>query len=322
MKIGYFADGLWSHQALEKIAKDDRFQVVFIVPRYGIQDPILKDWAERLNVDYLPFKNVNRKSNIEKLMSYRADLFVSMSFDQILKKGILEAAPLGFVNCHAGALPYYRGRNILNWVLINDEKEFGVTVHYVDEGIDTGDIILQKMEQITGKDDYSTLLNRAVIVCADLLFEGLIKIYSRTAQRKPQSEIHPIGFYCGRRRIGDEWIDWNWSSYRIFNFIRAITEPGPCARTMLDGNEVIVKKASSIDYAVNYIGTPGEIIDTRGDDVIVKTGDSTLLLESLSPPSSIKKFRIGQRFGLNLIDTVHALQQRVNEFEKYLAEIE
>ena len=74
------------------------------------------------------------------------------------------------------------------------------------------------------------------------LIEALIKIYGRTAQRKPQSEIHPIGFYCGRRRIGDEWIDWNWSSRRIFNFIRAITEPGPCARTMLDGNEVIVKK--------------------------------------------------------------------------------
>ena len=58
MKIGYFADGLWSHQALEKIAKDDRFLVVFIVPRYGIQDPILKDWAERLDIDYLLFKNV------------------------------------------------------------------------------------------------------------------------------------------------------------------------------------------------------------------------------------------------------------------------
>ena len=299
MKIGYFADGLWSHQALEKIAKDDRFQVVFIVPRYGIQDPILKDWAERLNVDYLPFKNVNRKSNIEKLMSYRADLFVSMSFDQILKKGILEATPLGFVNCHAGALPYYRGRNILNWVLINDEKEFGVTVHYIDEGIDTGDIILQKMEQITEQDDYSTLLSRTVTVCADLLFEALIQIYNGTAQRKPQTEIHPIGFYCGRRRIGDEWIDWKWSSRRIFNFVRAITEPGPCARTMLDGNEIVVRKASTIDYAVNYIGTPGEVVGIQGNDVIVKTGDSTLLLESLSSPPKIKKFRIGHRFGLN-----------------------
>ena len=322
MKIGYFADGPWSHRALEKIAKDDRFQVVFIVPRYETQDPKLKDWAERLDIDYLLFKNVNQMNSIEKLMSYGADLFVSMSFDQILKKDILEATPLGFINCHAGALPHYRGRNILNWVLINDEKEFGVTVHYIDEGIDTGDIILQKMEQITDQDDYSTLLNRATIVCANLLFESLIKICNGTTCREPQSTIHPVGLYCSRRKIGDEWIDWNWSSRRIFNFVRAITEPGPCARTMLDGYEVVVKKASLIDCAVNYIGTPGEIVGTQGNNVIVKTGDSTLLLKSLSPPPTIEKFRIGYRFGPNLLDVIQELKQRVNELEKHLAEID
>jgi methionyl-tRNA formyltransferase len=65
-----------------------------------------------------------------------------MSFNQIFKSEIINLPRLKTINCHAGKLPFYRSRNILNWVLINDEKEFGITVHYVDEGIDTGDIIL------------------------------------------------------------------------------------------------------------------------------------------------------------------------------------
>ena len=72
-----------------------------------------------------------------------------MSFNQIFRKDIINLTPIGIINCHAGKLPFYRGRNILNWVLINDEKEFGITVHFVDEGIDTGDIILQKTFPIT-----------------------------------------------------------------------------------------------------------------------------------------------------------------------------
>ena len=77
-----------------------------------------------------------------------------MSFDQIFKEEIINIPPLKIINCHAGKLPFYRGRNILNWALINDEKEFGITVHYVDFGIDTGDSILQKNYEITDDDDY------------------------------------------------------------------------------------------------------------------------------------------------------------------------
>ncbi|MDR1522244.1 MAG: hypothetical protein LBS28_05280 [Streptococcaceae bacterium] len=85
---------------------------------------------------------MNSKEVINLLKKYNADLFISMSFNQIFKSEIINLPRLKTINCHAGKLPFYRSRNILNWVLINDEKEFGITVHYVDEGIDTGDIIL------------------------------------------------------------------------------------------------------------------------------------------------------------------------------------
>ena len=85
MKIGFFADGPWSHEALKKIISDDRFEIVFIVPRYNSNDPILKKWADKLVVDYLHIQDVNSSSAIQKLKTYGADLYVSMSFDQILK---------------------------------------------------------------------------------------------------------------------------------------------------------------------------------------------------------------------------------------------
>ena len=170
----------------------------------------------------------------------------------------------------------------MNWVLINDESHFGVTVHYIDEGIDTGDIIHQELSEITDRDDYSSLLDRSVKLCAKLLLEALIDIENDDVARTRQKDIHPVGTYYGRRVIGDEWIDWNWTSRRIFNFIRAIKTPGPCARTICGTSEVVIESASIIENAPKYLGTCGEVVGIEGNSIIVKTGDSTINIQEYS----------------------------------------
>ena len=120
IRVGYFADGPWSHLAFEKLIKDKTIVVLFIVPRSDTNDDTLKEYANKYNIDYLFPININSFKFIEKVKSYATDLLVSMSFNQIFKTSILEVPKLGVINCHAGRLPYYRGRNILNWVLIND----------------------------------------------------------------------------------------------------------------------------------------------------------------------------------------------------------
>ena len=167
-----------------------------------------------------------------------------MSFNQIFRKDIINLTPIGIINCHAGKLPFYRGRNILNWVLINDEKEFGITVHFVDEGIDTGDIILQKTFPITDLDSYKTLLNTSYYACANILYESLVQIAENNFERTIQKTIHPVGFYCGMRGEGDEIINWNNTSRDIFNFIRSISKPGPVARTFNNDKEVKVNNSN------------------------------------------------------------------------------
>ena len=168
IKIGYFADGPWSHLAFERLILDDSIQIQFIVPRSDTNDLTLKDFSDKYGIEYIYPVNINSPEFIQMVKSYNCDLFVSMSFNQIFKVDIINVPRLGVINCHAGKLPFYRGRNILNWALINDEKEFGITVHYIDEGIDTGDILKQRCFEITDSDDYCSLLKIAYVECSNI----------------------------------------------------------------------------------------------------------------------------------------------------------
>lgn len=292
IKIGYFADGPWSHRAFEKIISNQDIDVKFIVPRSDTKDETLQNFAFKYNIDYLYPVRINTVDFRDKASSYECDLFVSMSFNQIFKKKILEIPKHGVINCHAGKLPFYRGRNVLNWVLINDEKEFGITVHYVDEGIDTGDIINQITYPILEEDNYGTLLEKAFEGCADLLYTTLIEIKDGISKRIKQSTIHPVGFYCGGRGPGDENIDWNQSTKRVFNFIRSVCTPGPRATTSLNGKEIKINVSRIIENSPNYIGIPGQVLSKTEFGYLVKTKDSFIEILDITTDA---KIRIGDR---------------------------
>lgn len=274
--IGYFADGPWAHQAFERLIKDDTIRIVFIMVRYEKQDTVLADYAKQYKIPLLIHENINSEEFIEQVKNYEADLFVSMSFDQIFGKVIRELPPLKTINCHAGKLPFYRGRNILNWVLINDEKEFGITVHYVDKGIDTGDIILQKVYEITDEDSYATLLERAYEGCAVLLYDAIKLVQSNKVKTIRQTDIDKAGMYCGRRSSGDEIIDWNQSSREVFNFVRAICKPGPQATSFISGEKILINKVKMEDGVRPYKNTVGQVVGKSRDGFYVKTQDTVV----------------------------------------------
>ena len=274
MRIGYFADGPWSHGALDLLVSDSGLSVSFICARYSKPDPLLKKKAIELGIPFYTSEDVNSNQFLGVLDRHRCDLFVSMSFDQILRKNFYTRPPLGTINCHAGKLPFYRGRNILNWALINDEKEFGITVHYVDDGIDTGDIILQRSYPICDQDDYASLLATAYKECPAVLYESIQLISSNSANRTAQSSIHPCGTIFCQRKTGDEKIDWCQPSRVIFNLVRALTRPGPLAHTFLDGQKVQIVKAELVDEAPSYKCIPGAILAKESRGFLVKTGDT------------------------------------------------
>jgi len=252
--------------------------------------------AEDREIDVLLHPNVNSDDFFELIQSYKMDLLVSMSFNQIFKSRLLEYPKYHAINCHAGKLPFYRGRNILNWALINDEKEFGITVHYIDTGIDSGDIIKQKTFPITDIDTYQTLLDMAHRECPNLLVAAVREIMEGSVVRQPQTEIHPVGMYCGQRTIGDEKLNWNQTSRRVFNFVRAICPPGPAARSVICREdcrlEVKINHVSMIPSAPEYIGIPGQVLYKTENGFVVKTLDSFV---EVTDYLAEKPIRIGDR---------------------------
>ena len=111
LKLGYFADGKWGENTLLKFLDDRMLEIGFVVLRYNNPDPDIKKIAEESRIDCFSHPNINSKEFKEKVKDYNCDLFVSMSFDKIFKKELIELPPLKIINCHVGKLPFYRGRN-------------------------------------------------------------------------------------------------------------------------------------------------------------------------------------------------------------------
>jgi len=293
LNIGYFADGPWSHLAFDKIINDKDITISFICVRFDTKDETLKNYCTLYNIDYIKHENINSEYFIKKVATYKCDLFVSMSFNQIFKAEIINLPRLKIINCHAGKLPFYRGRNILNWALINDEKEFGITVHFVDEGIDTGDILYQKSYPISDHDNYLSLLNISYKECASVLYDAIVLIKKENVKITKQTDIHATGFYCSQRKIGDEIINWDQTSRDIFNFVRAICKPGPMARAFINDQEMKINKVEYIKDAPVYKCLKGSILQKNNSDFLVKTNDSFIRVIEYEYNG---KFRVGDRF--------------------------
>jgi methionyl-tRNA formyltransferase len=186
----------------------------------------------------------------------------------------------------------------------------------VDEGIDTGDIIHEITLPIFWEDGYGDVLNRVVKTFPPFVSEVLKQIAGGRITTRSQSESP--GIYFPGREDGDEWLDWSDTSHNLYNKIRAISRPGPGARTQLGQAQVIVWSASYDESWPKYIATPGQVSGCSGDGVIVKTGDSTLVLREVQIEGGAcqkPSWRIGTRLGINIAAALHAMQTRINELE-------
>ena len=244
-KIGFFGDEVWAHNCLKFLLNDKSLNISFICGRYKTNDKELRKIAKKNNVKFYREKNINSSKFLKILKKEKLDLIVSMSFDQIFEKKIINLVNKKIINCHAGKLPFYRGRNVLNWVLINGEKEFGITTHFINESIDEGNVIMQKKFLIKKNDDYNTLLKKSYKKCGKILFETIKKIQNKNFKSIPQKKLSKSFSYFKKRTKGDEIINLNQKSYQIKNFVKALVEPGPLARIKLyNNNEILIKKVS------------------------------------------------------------------------------
>ena len=272
--IGFFGDGIWAHNVLKLLILDKSIKICFICSRLITRDKTLKKIADKKKIKFFKLRDVNDEKFIEYIKKNKIDLLASMSYDQIFKTKIIDSVKKKIVNCHAGKLPFYRGRSILNWVLINGEKEFGITTHFVNKKIDKGNIILQKIFRISNKDDFKSVLNKSYLECPKILYKSIKQVQSNKYKSIPQSKLSKNFSYFSKRKSGDEIINFNHSALDIKNFVRALVKPGPFARIKLKNNLIYVKKVSIINKKSSIL--PYTLIFKK-DYIYFLAGDKKLI---------------------------------------------
>lgn len=299
MKILFIGTPPFSLPSLEALFKGG-FRIDCVITRpdrprgrgMRISPPPVKVLAERLNLKvYQPIK-VRDEDSLAYIRKIGPDLIVVVAYGGILPKELLDLPPLGCINLHPSLLPKFRGPGAIHRCLIDGMDRTGVTTMYLDEGIDTGDIILQREVKILKDEIYGELESRLSSIGAELLIETLRLIEDGTAPRKAQDQ--KAATYAPLIRKEEGFIDWGMSADRIHNLIRGLS-PSPGAYTYLEGCRIKIYRSKVVEGG----GRPGEIKMVGKDRLFVLTPHNSLSLIELQPEGKkvmgIKEFLAGHR---------------------------
>lgn len=242
----------------------------------SMQFPPVKEAALEHGIEVYQPRRVREPECVEYLRSFDADIIVVVAFGQILPKEILEMPKYGCVNVHASLLPKYRGAAPIQWAVINGEKVSGVTTMRMDEGLDTGDMILKEEVVLDEKETGGSLFDRLSGVGAKLCVRTLEAIEDGTAIYTKQDNAAATKTTLIKKQFGI--IDWNKPAAEIECLIRGLN-PWPSAYTYLNGKTLKIWAAAVKDETSDK--EPGELTEVTKHSVGVQTGDGILMLEEV-----------------------------------------
>jgi methionyl-tRNA formyltransferase len=207
------------------------------------------------------------------------DFIFSFYYRNMIPKRILDIPSAGAFNLHGSLLPRFRGRSPVNWVLVKGETKTGLTLHYMEEKPDTGDIVAQRAIDIAMDDTAHSLFLKMIDAARPLMREILPSLDSRTFTAVSQAGLGPSSYYGGRKPE-DGLISWEKDSPSIYNLVRAVTHPYPGAFTYVDGKKLFIWWAG-IEPAPSTSpdALPGTVYSVS--PVLVKTGDGALRLATV-----------------------------------------
>ena len=196
------------------------------------------DLAKEFHVPLLEIERGLDDAALATIASWEPDFGLAIGWYYMIQASARELFPRGVAGIHASLLPRYRGGAPLVWAIINGEQTAGVTLFYLDDGVDTGDVIAQEAFSIEDEDTIATLLEKATDASVRLVCAQLPALAAGDAARIRQDDSAATTF--PQRSPEDGLIDWSWPSERIRNFIRAQTRPYPGAFTQVDGKRVVI----------------------------------------------------------------------------------
>ena len=227
------------------------------------------------------------RSAYELIKKINPDLIVSGGYHLIVPEEIINLPKFGTVNLHQALLPKYRGQHVLQWQIINDEKETGTTLHYMSKKLDDGDIIYQEKCQITHEDTALTIWEKTSKIGYNLL-KKFIEDLENNKPIKAMKQDDTRATYYHARKPEDGKINWKSSCKQLFNLARALVQPWPGAFFRYKAKEYIVDKVSYDEKKTDK--KPGTIIDKSDKELKISVVDGLVYIKKSDIRSPITNF--------------------------------
>ena len=238
-----------------------------------IEPPPIKKALSGTNIPVLQPARIKDRQAIEEIRALRPDVMVVMAYGQILPRGVLEIPEIACLNLHASLLPHWRGAAPIQAAIAAGDREIGITVMYMDEGLDTGDILLQRTIDILPADTGGALHDRLAGVAPETLLESLDLLAKGKAPRTPQDNA--VATYAPKLKREDGKIDWSDPADAIERKIRAF-DPWPGAFMTVSTNGTRNLKIFSATV-IDLRGKPGKILRSEAE-LVVAAGEGALSL--------------------------------------------
>jgi methionyl-tRNA formyltransferase len=238
--------------------------------------PPVKTTAEKHGIDVLQPERVRDEEYIRVFRELAPELVVLVAFGQILPKEIIDFPVLGCINVHPSLLPRYRGAAPMNWALIRGDVRTGVTIMRMDEGVDSGDILLQEETPIHPEDSFDSLHDRLAGRGAQLLLKTVEGLVLGTVKRQPQD--HALATYAPRLKKEDGHLNWSAGVEEILNRIRGLSS-SPGAYSFVRGKQLKIFTATGGRSAAS--GPPGCIGTETEEGLSVAAADGHVYLKEV-----------------------------------------
>lgn len=280
MRIVYFGNNPRGAICLKTLIKA-KHDVIGVVLHHNTSNPTNSVYqiAKENNLLVFSPQIVNSQDFCDVLRSLNPDLFILSGYNQIINNNIISIPNLGAINLHGGRLPNYKGGSPINWQIINGETEGACTILFVDEGIDTGDIICEESFSIGPNETAGEIQEKVLQIFPSLLLIVLDQIKEGTVEFKKQNHLDGI-YYC-KRYPSDGYINWQQlNAVQIHNLVRGLNGPNlPGAFTYLNDQKITVWRTKLIEEAIK--GVPGRIALKKPEGVVVIAKDKGILITEI-----------------------------------------
>lgn len=244
---------------------------------HSLQPTPVKEAALRHNLRVYQPQKIREASAVDFLRGIEADVIVVVAFGQIIPKSILEMKKYGCINVHGSLLPKYRGAAPIQWAVIDGEKESGVTIMQMDEGVDTGDMLAKAVIPLDEKETGGSLFAKLSAAGARLCAETLEKLEKGEITPEKQGESPTEYAAMLTKDMGN--IDWTKDAYSIECLVRGLN-PWPSAYTKLKGKTLKIWECQVVPQEVSK-GACGEILEVTKNAMVVQAGKDALAVREL-----------------------------------------